>query len=784
MSNTPLFDDAPIPIFGTFFTPARPNSHDTKNTNMGETIMTRGWITIAFVVLFGSVGALADGLIVPVRPDVRVRGAWAVEYHHVDIRVRDQVASVSIDQKFVNLGSGMIEVEYLFPVPPDAAIDGMTLIVNGKEFAAKLLKADEARRIYEDIVRRKKDPALLEYAGFGLIRSRAFPLEPGKPARVQVTYKQVCKKTGDTVEVWYPLNTEKFSARKISDVRVTADIKTNADIAAVYSPSHSLDVHRKDPRHVIAAYHEKDALPTTDIQIFYKTSDKEVAATFLTHQPDPTKDGYFLMLVSPSPRVKDAKPMPKDVVIVFDHSGSMAGEKLQQTKQAVEYILKHLNPTDRFKVIAYNDTVEDFHKWLMHAEEKNIKEALDTLDRLDASGGTNIEEALRKAADTFAYLSDANPKYVIFLTDGLPTVGITDEKEILASVKKNRHPFMRLFSFGVGYDVNVPLLDKLSNENGGRSDYVKPKEPVEAKVTALYKRIRNPVMTGLSVEIAGVTIRDMYPRKLGDLFEGDQIVVAGRYDARDVGKLTHNDGPNWCRHHATLVVTGDNSVRFEYPVSITVPSPRGYEFIEKLWAMRRVGYLLDQVQLHGKTKEVEDEIIRLSKQYGIMTPYTSFLADETTNLASESEVRDRTRRSLSGLVRAKSGGVAQRGAMMRKTLNEAPAVAQASVPGEAMDMIGNTSDRAYEAGKKEQIAAVRQAGNQAVYRRGKVWVAANAADVDLKKDKDKIQVIERYSPAYFDLVRANTTAENQVLASQQVNEELLITLRGQVYLIR
>ncbi|MBN1554677.1 MAG: VWA domain-containing protein [Phycisphaerae bacterium] len=747
----------------------------------------------------------ADGLIVPVRPDVRVRGQWAVEYHHVDIRVRDQVASVSIDQKFVNLGSGMIEVEYLFPVPPDAAIDSMTLVVNGKEFTAKLLQADEARRIYEEIVRKKKDPALLEYAGFGLLRSRAFPLEPGKPARVQVTYKQICRKDAGAVEVWYPLNTEKFSARNINDVRVTVDIKADADIAAVYSPSHSLDVQRQNPRHVIATYHEKDALPTTDIQVFYKTSGDDVAATFLTHQPHASKDGYFLMLVSPNPRLKDAKPMPKDVVVVFDHSGSMAGDKLRQTKQAVEYILKHLNPEDRFNVVAYNDGVESFSKCLLPAKEKNITEALDMLDRIDATGGTNIAEALQTGLGSlkakikehitlpsgkpgpWREMPNTNPTYIIFLTDGLPTVGVTDEKSILKTASEYNQWNARIFTFGVGYDVNVPLLDKLTEQNGGRGDYVKPREPVEAKVTALYNKIRNPVMTNLSVEIPGVRIRDMYPRKLGDLFEGDQIVVAGRYDS----KLNHLPLRENGEIHTQLIVKGkyqDKEKVFEYPVAFSIFQRRGYDFIEKLWAMRRVGYLMDQVQLHGKTKEVEDEIIRLSRQYGIMTPYTSFLADETTNLAESPEVRRRARESLGRLYHAKSGGVAHRGAVMRKGLNQAVFLDESlktSAPGEAMgQMVGNTSDLAYEADKKESVGNLRQVGNQAVYRRGKVWVAANAAKLDPAKDKDKIQVVERFSKTYFNLIRANTVAENQVLASQQPEEELLITLRGRAYLIR
>ena len=293
----------------------------------------------------------ADGMIVPVRPELRVRGHWAVKYHHVNITVRDQVASVAIDQEFVNTGRGMIEVEYLFPVPPDAAIDSMTLVVNGKEYAARLLKADEARRIYESIVRKKKDPALLEYAGFGLYRTRAFPLEPGKPCKVIVTYKNTCKKDRDLVEVWYPLNTEKFSAKPIESVRVRVDVKSASDITAIYSPSHDLKTERRSARHVIATYEAKSSLPTTDFQVYYKAANEAVGATLLTWQPEAKTDGYFLMLASPNPRAAARTVVAKNVVVVLDHSGSMSGKKLSQAKDALRFVLKTLNAQDHFTVV-------------------------------------------------------------------------------------------------------------------------------------------------------------------------------------------------------------------------------------------------------------------------------------------------------------------------------------------------------------------------------------------------------------------------------------------------
>jgi len=522
-------------------------------------------VAIAGIVLAGPLASpgVADGMIVPVRPELRVRGHWAVKYHHVDITVRDQVASVTIDQEFINTGRGMIEVEYLFPVPPDAAVDSMTMVVDGKEYAAKMLKADEARRIYESIVRRKKDPALLEYAGFGLYRTKAFPLQPGKPCKVIVTYKNTCKKDRDLVEVWYPLNTEKFSAKPIESVRVRVDIKSKADVTAVYSPSHDLKTERKDPRHVIATYEAVKTLPTTDFQVYYKAANEQVGATLLTWQPQAKNDGYFLMLVSPNPRASSGKVAPKDVVVVLDHSGSMSGEKITQAKEALRFILRNLNRKDRFNVVAYNDQVDPFFDRLVGVGEERINEAAERIDRIDATGGTNIHEALqvamRMCTDT------KRPSYVLFLTDGQPTVGKTKESDILSDTKSANKAKVRLFAFGVGYDPNVRLLDKLVSENHGRSDYVKPKEPIEAKVSSLYAKIKNPVMTGLDVSLRGLKVRDMYPRQVGDLFDGDQILLVGRYDADDAKKLPGGGGRRRRRHAVRRGVGPVRRPRAEQP---------------------------------------------------------------------------------------------------------------------------------------------------------------------------------------------------------------------------
>ncbi len=752
--------------------------------------MCRYRILLAALVMAMATAAWADGLIVPTDPNIRVRGNWSVKYHKVKMTVRDQIASVTIDQEFVNNSRGMMEVEYLFPIPPGAAIDGMTLVVDGKEFRGKVLEAKEARRIYEDIVRRKKDPALLEYVGYGLFKTSAFPLQPGKPAKVLIHYNHVCKRDRGIVEVFYPLNTEKFSAKAIDEVSVTVDVKSKEDITAVYSPTHDLKIERKDSKHVVACYEVKNAIPAIDFQMYYRSADEHVGATLLTYQPESDEDGYFLMLASPNPRTAKTAIQPKNVVLVVDHSGSMAeDDKIEQVKTALRQTLKSLNDEDHFNVVAYNDAITPFFKEIVPANKDNIAQALKMVDRLEAMGGTDIGGALKHALDAIPAKSK-KPGYVIFMTDGHPTIGETDPKKILVSTKSTNDTNTRIFALGVGYNVNVQLLDRLVVDNHGVSDYVKPKEPLEDKVSRMYAKVKNPVMTDLEVKVQGVKLTMSYPKRVPDLFDGSQLVMVGRYSCEDAQVL--RDGK------AMLIITGNYQGKqrgFEFPVKFARPGENVMDsHIERLWAVRRVGYLLDQIQLNGREdKEIIDEIVRLSQKYGIITPYTSFLADERTELADAGEVRRRAKEELVRLGAEVEDAQGQVHAKNRQALNTAErGIVEATVapaeaaggPGRPSATVTGYADKdEYEAGRKQTVSNVQQVGNIALYKRGNLWVTADASKLDLEKDAEKIQEVKRYSDKYFELVRQNTAEQNRVLSVQGEKEELLITLRDQAYRI-
>lgn len=723
-------------------------------------------ILTAVLVLLTASLAWADGLIVPVRPEIRVSGSWAVKYHHVNIKVRDQVADVSIDQAFVNTGNTVIEVEYLFPLPPQAAIDSLTLVVDGKEFAGKILPKDEARRIYESIVRAKKDPALLEYVNYGLFKTSAFPLAPGKDAKVLVHYTDVCKKDHDLVEVFYPLNTEKYSAKPVEDVSVTVDIQSKGPISSVYSPTHDLDVKRPGADHVVAKWAVKNQSPSTDFRVLYQPTSEAVGATVLSYRPREDEDGYFLMMVSPTPARGEAKIAPKDLVLLLDRSGSMSGEKIEQAKNALIYVLKNLNAGDRFNVLAYSDSIDPFFDTLVDASKENVDKALKFLDKIDARGGTNIHDALESALKMVAGSSEGG-RYVLFLTDGRPTIGKTDENTILKDAAK-ANAGARVFAMGIGYDVNVRLLDKLVGENRGVSDYVKEKEPLEGKISNLYGKVKNPVMTDLAVKLSDTRTTMTYPQAIPDLFDGGQIVMVGRYDKP--GKTD-------------IVITGNylgKKQSFEYSADLAVKSDRfSYAFVEQVWAVRRIGFLLDQIQLNGQSTEVVDELVKLSKQYGIITPYTSFLADDRTNLASHEDLRRAGMDQAKGLADGIAGGTGQMNAMNRGLLNDAKT---AQAPGAARQYgQGNVHD--YEEGKQKTVASVQNVGNQTFFRRGQQWVDSRLTDKDLAAVTKNAREIKQFSDEYFDLVKVNSVQENQILSSQGKGEELVVSLRNQVYRI-
>ena len=700
----------------------------------------------------------------------------------VQAKLVEQVAQVQVSQSFVNTGSRTVDASFLFPLPYDGAVEQMTLMVDGREYPARLLKADDARRLYEDIVRKNRDPALLEWVGTGLFKTSVFPIPPGARRTVMLRYSQLCRQVEGLTDFLFPLSTAKYTSQAPERVEIRVTIESTQEIKNVYSPTHAVEIRRPDPRHATLVFTSKNEVPSSDFRLLYDVGRGVVSTRVISYRPKTGEDGYFLLLATPAIKPADEKPAHKTVQIVIDRSGSMSGKKIEQVRGALKFVLNNLRPGDLFNIIAYDSQIETFRPELQCFDDATRRAALGFVEGLYAGGSTNIDGALKTA---LGQLQDSRqPAYVFFLTDGLPTAGERNESQIVANAQRYNQVRARLFNFGVGYDVNSRLLEKMARETFGQVEYVRPNEDIEDRISRLCHRIDLPVLTDvkLAFDVEGLRPEDgqavgrVYPRGSFDLFAGEQMIVVGRYKRSGTAKVTVEGK------------VGTQVQKFDFPADLVDRSNDDtYAFVEKLWAVRRVGEILDEIDLKGKNDELIRELVELSTRHGILTPYTSFLADESTSLHdTAANSRNATHRLEALKETSGYAGVAQRA--MRGELQRAAQVgpadaaksmfAAAPVPASSMPaspgMGGKPASLPAEA---DQVAKnVRNIGDRAFYRRGSQWI-----DSTLSKDQEsQARRVKQFSDDYFELARRHGRQFTQYVG---FDDPVLVNVAGQAYLV-
>jgi Ca-activated chloride channel homolog len=590
---------------------------EVANHQSGETIMTRlrfGAIAVGVLALLAVTGAAQGaGFLVPTDEKIP---PLAIKYLRVDTTIDNQVATTHVTQEFQNSTSQQLECTYYFPLPKTAAIRNFSMYINGKLQEGQLVEKEQARQVYEQIVRRARDPGLLEYVDGNVLRMRVFPVPANGTQKIEIEYSEMVPMDEGLAEYVFPLKLGQKASRTLDDFTVAVKIKSKSAIKTVYSPTYEIGVSRPSDHEAVAGMEAKGALLDRDFQLFYTVGDKDFGLSLMTYRPDPEQAGMFVMLLAPKSEINAADRVARDLVLVLDTSGSMRGEKLDQAKKALKFCLDKLEKKDRFSIVQFSTSAETYAEGWTDASEDNLKKAQEWVGKFEAAGGTSIYGALSKV-NALKY-DEARPATVIFITDGQPTVDVTDPEKILASVKENNKKNLRMFTFGVGDDVNTKLLDKMAGETGGLPEYVRDGEAVDGKITRLASKMTHPVLTNLSVEVTNVKVAEMYPKDLPDLFRGSQVVLVGSYTG---------DGPAAVRLKGSV---GSKKEEFVYEETFPKKS-LDKTFIGSLYAQRKIGFLLDQIRLNGENKELKDEVIRLSLAYGIETPFTSYLVLENAD---------------------------------------------------------------------------------------------------------------------------------------------------------
>ncbi len=564
------------------------------------------WILL--ITLFLTAPARAAGLLAPsdqTLPPLRVTD------HLVDVEVHDRVALTTVTQTFRNDTNRRLEATYVFPLPDNADLTNFQMTFNGKLVEGEVLPADEARQIYESIVRRTKDPGLIEFIGRQLLQMRVFPIEPGSDTTIKLRYQQVTRPISDMQGYHYPLRTRKTAGQAYGMVRFNVSLKTTAPLKNIWSPTHAVEIVRGGETSAKIAYEASGGSLNEDFMLLYDTDASDLGLSVVAYKPAESQRGHFALMITPRQLWPRTEYQPQDVVFVMDTSGSMAGEKIVQARRALRYCVEKLDDRDRFNVVRFSTGFDVLFPQLVSATGEHRAKAHQFADAFSASGGTNIADTLVSVMHLKPADDEPRPYVVVFVTDGQGNREAEDILQAIAAVPGARQG-LRLFPFGVGHDVNTILLDRLSGTYSGWPTYVQPGENLELVLGDFFSVVSQPVLTNLRLTLPGVGVTEQFPATLGDLYHGQQLIIAGQFGTPATGPVT-------------LAATRDGKrVEFVWPNVAFTSTPEA-TYVPSVWAGRKISYLIDQIRAHGESQEMIEEIVELSRTYGIQTPYSSWL---------------------------------------------------------------------------------------------------------------------------------------------------------------
>ncbi len=574
---------------------------------------------LALAALLLSVAPAQAGVVLPDdAPDLPQRTPLTLVSQQVDVQIVDQVATTTLVQVFRNDGPSPVAGTYLLPLNERASVMEYAFWVGGRRVVSSVQEKDQAANTLEGAERRGEEASLLAWRDPDTFSARFTTLDPGETRRFEVVYGELLPYEGGVVRYSHPLDYASMGLPAVDDVRVRVNVSESKPITAMTSSTWDIDVVEQAGA-MVAESRLVGAVPQADYELAYTLEGSDFGLSFRTYA-DGEDDGFFVAMVAPQEQTTDRQIVRKDVAFVFDVSGSMEGPKIDQARSALKACLNLMNPGDGAYVVAFNDSLEPWRNGITEVDASSRLRATEFVDGLQSGGGTNIQDAVLSTLTMLE--ASERPTALVFLTDGL---GNRPAEETLDKVKAAAGA-TRIFSFGVGSDVNQSFLERLGRENRGDYTSIRGNIAIDEAVRDFYAGISQPVLTDLRFDMGDVVATRTYPAVMPDVYKGQRLVVTGRY---------RGDGPQTLTVSGTI---GGEQRTLELPVDFPREDAE-HPWVARLWAKRRAEHLLADVRMYGETAEAKDEIVALSTEYRFATPYTSLVAHADPRVASLTPAR-------------------------------------------------------------------------------------------------------------------------------------------------
>ena len=648
-------------------------------------------------------------------------GAGTLNVSKVSARVKIQNDLAETELKFLcrNTAAHTTTAEIAVPVPRTAQpVEARSI----GDVGCQVVPAREALPVWQNYARRISDPGPIEFCGQSLLKTDPVNIPAGKSQSIDLQYRQTLARSSSRYDYVLPRSE---SVQYATPWSIQVDVEADRPISTVYSPSHKLQTRRVSPNVLNVTVDGTAAAQPGAFWLSYLEDRGGLSATLFT-QPDestPQADGTFLFLAGLPPHPPEGNAISREFTLALDRSGSMQGKKIEQVREAAVQVLEGLNDGESFNIITYNDQVQSFAEKPVKKTPQSLKAAKEFIGKVKPRGGTDLNGALLESVKQEPTAKTL--PIVLFLTDGLPTVGETDEVKIREAVAKQNPYRRRIFSVGVGVDVNTPLLETIATETRARPAFVLPTENIQTKIAEVFRSLENPILADAKLEIVSESGRpvpertaEIFPNPLPDLFQEDHLVVLGRYQGSE--PLLFRVRGNY--------MGAEKTFEFTFPLK----DQPAYPFVARLWATRKIADLVRQIRKSGADadpytilsnpkqdpglKSLAADVLKLTTRYGIVTEYTAFLAEAGNTSLSRSEQLNQAYRNFD-----------ERAVKTRVGLSSVNQSINNSLLGQQHYL--NGGNYYWDANmRRARASGVQQLGNGAYFLRDGTWVDGRLAD--------------------------------------------------------